>query len=261
MSIQFVRLASFEIAYLELNEYQFMKHSHDEYVITFNISGMGKIWLDQQTHSVAPGEICFYNPGQIQGGEASGQKLAFHVDAEYLARFLNNDDFQFHRFSIIRPDIVSGCAKIACSAFSNQRNSQLGFEEILSALFNTQELLHFEKNKVNAKRVVDEMKDFLSENLFQSTSLDEISKKFGLSIFQVLRFFQKETGVSPSQWMMLLRVQRAKTLLKHGIRPSDVAYQLGFSDQSHLNRLFLRAFGITPGRYKNLYRKRMSFPR
>jgi AraC-like DNA-binding protein len=42
---------------------------------------------------------------------------------------------------------------------------------------------------------------------------------------------------------------RAKALLASGVKPSDLAPQLGLYDQSQLNRHFLRIVGTTPGRY------------
>jgi len=54
---------------------------------------------------------------------------------------------------------------------------------------------------------------------------------------------------------MQLRTRRAKGLLRNGMAASDVAHHLGFADQSHLNRHFRSAYGITPGLYQSAFKR------
>lgn len=49
---------------------------------------------------------------------------------------------------------------------------------------------------------------------------------------------------------MQLRLARARHLLGKGAQPADVAIALGFADQSHLGRWFVRAYGLTPAAYR-----------
>jgi AraC-like DNA-binding protein len=79
--------------------------------------------------------------------------------------------------------------------------------------------------------------------------LDALADHSGLNRFQVLRTFRKYYGVPPHAYQLHVRVARAKALLRAGQSPAEVAAQLGFADQSHLTRLFRRAWGVTPGRY------------
>jgi AraC-like DNA-binding protein len=46
------------------------------------------------------------------------------------------------------------------------------------------------------------------------------------------------------------RLNKARDLLRAGQTIADVAFEMGFADQSHLGRWFKRAFGITPGLYR-----------
>lgn len=72
----------------------------------------------------------------------------------------------------------------------------------------------------------------------------------GLSKFHLLRAFKQRTGLSPRQWAMQLRTRRAQGLLRLGMAAGEVAHALGFADQSHFNRHFRAAYGISPGRYQ-----------
>lgn len=61
--------------------------------------------------------------------------------------------------------------------------------------------------------------------------------------------FRKEVGMSPQQYVRLVRVTAAKRLLLLGLSPSVVATEVGFFDQSHLCRYFKRVTGTTPGEW------------
>jgi len=55
--------------------------------------------------------------------------------------------------------------------------------------------------------------------------------------------------ISPSSSWPQLRLRAARALLDAGRSPASVAVEVGFADQSHLTRWFVRSFGITPARY------------
>jgi AraC-like DNA-binding protein len=60
---------------------------------------------------------------------------------------------------------------------------------------------------------------------------------------------RRELGVAPHAFRLLARLNFARQLLRAGDPIAMVAVDAGFSDQSHLTRLFRRTFGTTPGVY------------
>lgn len=78
----------------------------------------------------------------------------------------------------------------------------------------------------------------------------------GLDKFWLSRAFRDEVGLPPHAYLTQLRVLRAKELLAAGVRPSEVAPQVGFYDQSQLHRHFRRIVGTTPGKYRSASRRR-----
>ncbi|MEM1392749.1 MAG: helix-turn-helix transcriptional regulator [Cyanobacteria bacterium P01_H01_bin.150] len=78
-------------------------------------------------------------------------------------------------------------------------------------------------------------------------SLNELARLVQISPYHFTRQFKKSTALPPHQYIIRTRVERAKQLLKQGnLTIAQVAYVVGFSHQSHLNRHFKRLVGVTP---------------
>ncbi len=81
-------------------------------------------------------------------------------------------------------------------------------------------------------------------------SLRSLAAATGLHPNYLLNVFTREVGLSPHRYLVGVRVERAKALLRRGRPLAEVALAAGFSDQSHLARAFKRRTLLTPGRYR-----------
>lgn len=92
-------------------------------------------------------------------------------------------------------------------------------------------------------RAIDYMQTHFSRNI----SLAELAQAVHVSPAYLGRLFKRSTGLAPHQFLIQLRVNRAKELLlTKTLSISEVATQVGFADQSHLNRHVKRLLGVTP---------------
>lgn len=89
--------------------------------------------------------------------------------------------------------------------------------------------------------------DYIHAHLDRDLSLVEIASVVSLSPTYFASLFKHATGISPHQYVIQQRVQRAKMLLsKTDLAIADIALQVGFSSQSHLTQQFKRFTGMTP---------------
>jgi AraC-like DNA-binding protein len=65
--------------------------------------------------------------------------------------------------------------------------------------------------------------------------------------------FTRSMGIPPHAYHLQRRIRAAQRHLAVGESVTDVAQQLGFSDQAHLTRLFKRLVGVTPGHYRSAH--------
>ena len=85
----------------------------------------------------------------------------------------------------------------------------------------------------------------------EELSLDKMAETAGLSAAHFSQMFRKSTGESPHQFVLRLRVERAKQMLRAPkTRVLDVAIACGFKTQQHFARVFRRACGATPTEYR-----------
>ena len=89
--------------------------------------------------------------------------------------------------------------------------------------------------------------DYMHAHLDQDISLEILAQAVNLSPSHLRRLFKQATGIAPHQYLINLRVNRAKELLlSRRFSIHEVAAEVGFADQSHLHRHFKRTFGVTP---------------
>lgn len=94
------------------------------------------------------------------------------------------------------------------------------------------------------------VEDFLEENLSCSLSLTDIAGSCNLSPSYFARRFKYATGMPPHQYLMQMRVERAKRLLRGSMPIVEIALECGFSHQEHLTTVFRRFTGLTPAVFR-----------
>ena len=98
-----------------------------------------------------------------------------------------------------------------------------------------------------ARRVIE----YIEQHLGAKLTTEDIAAAIGLSKSHFSRVFKSTLGTSPMAYVAARRVERAKQMMLDSAESlAEVALDCGFADQSHLNRQFRRAVGVTPGRWR-----------
>jgi AraC family transcriptional regulator len=108
---------------------------------------------------------------------------------------------------------------------------------------------YFPKGKLSPgqlKQVIDFAHSYMQSNI----GLHEMAGLVHLSPYHFGRLFKQTVGKSPYQFILQLKIDYAKKLIKQNSGPiGDIAYQLNFSDQSHFSNAFRKAVGISPRQF------------
>lgn len=95
-------------------------------------------------------------------------------------------------------------------------------------------------------------RDFLLTHVTEEVTLDAVAEHARADKFHLCRAFSQELGFPPYAFLTQARIARARTLLRRGMRPSEVAQLVGFCDQSQMHRHFVRIVGCTPAAYARM---------
>jgi AraC-like DNA-binding protein len=114
-------------------------------------------------------------------------------------------------------------------------------------------LLH-QNNKVktdNNKNILNESVKFLNENYHLNLNLDIISKQAGLSVSHYSKLFKSETGVSPINYVINLKVKKACEYLQFtNLLVKQIAFKVGIQDIYYFTKIFKANVGLSPNQYR-----------
>lgn len=101
-----------------------------------------------------------------------------------------------------------------------------------------------------AKHKLRRVIEYINANLSADLSLDALAREAGMSSYHFARMFKNATGLAPHQFVVRQRIERAKQLLREDkFTVAEIAFSLGFADQSHFTKNFRRVVGTTPAMY------------
>lgn len=95
---------------------------------------------------------------------------------------------------------------------------------------------------------------WVEENLQSPLTVSSMASRVGLSAAHFSREFKRSTGHTPWEHVVQLRLEGARQHLEAGVSATEVALRYGFSDQSHLGRLFKVKYGLTPSSFVRMQR-------
>jgi AraC family transcriptional regulator len=95
------------------------------------------------------------------------------------------------------------------------------------------------------------VRDYVDAHLGENISLNDLAAAVALSRFHFARMFRQSVGSSPHEYVLQQRLERARTMLSQtNASLMEIAGCCGFADQSHMNRVFRKRVGQTPGQYR-----------
>jgi AraC-like DNA-binding protein len=237
----------------------FARHTHDQFGIGVIDRGAQASASDARQVEAGAGDLIFVNPGEVHDGRPKGgQPRAWRM--VYLEPSL---------LQLAREDVRDGAdvplallAPVArdarLRALFDDVHGQLARGQAMEPLACEQALLRLAAGleRMAGRRVppgigddIARVRERIDDAPAQPLTLQVLAADAGMSRFRLYRAFRQQLGLSPQAYLLQQRLALARRLLRSGQPPAQAALAAGFFDQSHLNRWFGRAFGVTPAGY------------
>lgn len=226
----------------------------NSYILHYVTKGKGYLTMAGQTHTIHAGDSFLiypdiyveYHPDEDDPWEYEWLNFLGAPIKDYL-KCINVSPEQpvFRRLSSSPKEIFDN----AISPSASERSAQ-NFERISSLLMLFSFYADFYPKKVyrESNETFTEICDFIDANLNRTElNISLVAKKFGLSRATLFRLFQKNNGMSPADYIIHLKIQKATYLLcETNLSVKSIAFSLGFSDPLYFSRFFKRYTGFTP---------------
>ncbi|ASN06388.1 AraC family transcriptional regulator [Virgibacillus necropolis] len=231
-----------------ITDFTYKKHSHKEYAIGVTLRGIQHYNLDGSLQLSYQNGVMLFNPEQVHDGMAHDETgldyVMLYIDPQLLLEVSEKKDLVRFRTPIVYDDRLEKRIVSLGHAILSEKDEAL-CSELLVTLTDSLIQTDFSADNRKDNALIRKAKDMLHSNLDKVLKLDEISKELGLSKFQFIRLFKAHTGISPYQYFLNCKIERAKQLIeKNGDIYSAVA-ECGFVDLTHLNKHFKSVYGTT----------------
>jgi len=109
-------------------------------------------------------------------------------------------------------------------------------------------------NTAGKKKSLQDIKAYLETNYAEKITLDDLASKFYINKYYLTRIFKEQYGSTITNYILELRITKAKQLLRFSDMPIDeVASAVGISDANYFARIFRKIEGTTPHNYRKLW--------
>jgi AraC-like DNA-binding protein len=238
------------------------RHFHEYYVICVIEQGFQSFTHQDSKHFTPPGGVILINPGAVHTGEAADEHgfqmrclypTLSHMQTAVFELTGRHQDLPF--FKEVRVDHSWAADSIlslhkALTQTVDSLETESRFVWTLATLVQQYADLRFGEQRAGSERnAVERTRRYIEECFAQGVSLSELAEHVSLSRYHLLRAFRAEVGMPPYAYLESVRIRHAQQLIECRKPLAEVATEVGFSSQSHLNERFKRIIGVTPGQY------------
>ncbi|MFF2093842.1 helix-turn-helix domain-containing protein [Paenibacillus sp. NPDC058174] len=235
-----------------MTEFKYKKHAHKEYAIGVTLRGIQRYHVDGSLQLSYQNGVMFFNPEQVHDGMANDQSgldyIMLYIDPQLLLEAMGKKDIVRFTAPIVYDHGLKSRIVSLSEAILSEKDEALCNELFLSltdSFVQTNLSSDCKKDSV----IIRKAKDMIFANLEHVLKLEEICAELGLSKFQFIRVFKAHTGISPYQYFLNCKVERAKQLIEKNRDIYFAVAACGFFDLTHLNKHFKSVYGTTAHEY------------
>ena len=239
----------------------FSRHTHEQFGIGVIYRGAHRSLSGRGMVEAGAGDAITVNPGEVHDGAPIGDagrswRILYFAPSLIADAIEDMSDGRTRDYEFSRP--VIGDANVAgqfLQLFSimtsdDERKATIREEAFLMLLAS---VMRERSGGVGGRQPVPDAisvaRTLIDDDPAAPVTLADLVRESGLSRFQVLRGFVRATGLTPHAYLVQRRIDLARRLIARGMSLAEAAAAGGFADQSHMTRIFVRKYGVSPRAY------------
>jgi len=237
-------------------------HRHDLYAIGYTLDGVQSFDYRGSRADSTRGKAIVLHPDEVHDGHA-GTNIGFRYRLLYIEPRLIRDalgekarTLPFVRSPVSRNPHLMAALRPALDDLDRSLEA-LETDQVVLAI--AEALLALDASARNRSvsttcvTAVERARHFLDVQCQRVVASEELEVLSGLDRYALARHFRTRLGTSPYRYLMMRRLDRARSLIGAGHSLADAALGCGFADQSHMTRQFKRTYGLSPSRWRAIH--------
>ena len=269
----------FEIIYQELTEYSVEEHQHSFFELVSIVSGTGIQCINNNVFKYHAGHLFLITPSDYHSFDIheSTQFMFIRFNDIYIkSNMLDTKEIKQLEFilnnanhqpgCILRNKSDKGLVKPLIEAIIREHiNRDLYDAELIRQIVNTliiivarniAKLLPDTINTSTETKALDILQ-YIQNYIYESDKIksEVIAKHFDISESYLGRYFKKHTNETMQQYITNYKLKLIESRLLHSnMRIGEIALELGFSDESHMNKIFKKQHSVSPSEYRKKHK-------
>lgn len=246
-------------------------HNHDYYEFYIFLDGVVTYYIEEKVYDLCAGDILVIPPGKmhrpvISDPNAVYERIVLSINADFIAsmddeqhtlkELLNYIEEKKHYLFPIPPsefEFYSTLLERFIHLNMEEPNIMLTQKAYILLLLDH---LRTQKNNNTATEEQDqfdtipEIINYINENLSERLTLDDLSNRFFISKYHLIRKFKAYTNATVYDYIISKRIVLAKKLLREGVSATDTCLKCGFTNYSNFYKSFQDKAGMSPAEFK-----------
>lgn len=239
-------------------------HLHNTHELYYLTHGNINYFIAQETYEVKSGDIVIIPAGIPHKTNMLSEKrerILIHFNDECIMNNHIKEFLQEQRVysanSNIQDELINILSKIDKEYCHVSQYSNELIKYYLNILLL---LLHRDKNIISNKRIdnkaIYNAEEYIKQHYAEKLTLESLAQNAFLSKSYFSRTFNKYTGISVSDYISLVRIQKAKEMICSGSKSIiEISQKCGFNDSNYFSTVFKKITGVSPYQY---YKKQNS---
>jgi AraC-like DNA-binding protein len=239
-----------------------VRENYPQYLLIHTLNGEGKLLYDYREYVLSQNTVAILLCEKNHRYENISDLWKFNwfhfsgsVAYDYYRLFNDEDKLNVQELRPGEPEakliaeIIAQDNRIDFIKDLNTSNKITG----LMTMLITRKLRMLRDNRPNTIAIIDNAINFMADNLTANISIGSMADKVNLSKYHFCRIFRNQTGITPYEYLINMRISRAKQFLRTTNAILDeIAEWSGFLSSKTLIYNFRRLTGMTPGAYRRL---------
>lgn len=233
----------------------FSPHRHDTYAIGITLSGVQTFRYRGTRRYCLPGQCHVLHPSEMHDGGAGtakgfGYKIVY-IDPSLVQQALGGKALPFVSDPIVEKSIFQDALPPALWRLEEPLDDIAGIEIVTAVADLLDRASRTGTQKQSSLRLASllRVRDLIVANPTTRHSIETLEGVSGLDRWVLARQFRAAFGTCPSNFRTMRQVDQARQMIRGGLPLAEAALEAGFADQSHMSRMFKRAYGLTPAKW------------